>query len=95
MFYQNGFLVECIFPQLEMHFTSHHCIIPSPISANDWAQIGCFDQNNQPIKTKWVKLDAESKTVTVLLQVKPSYVILDPNLLLLDKNRDNNQLFLN
>ena len=69
--------------------------IPSPISANDWAQTGCFDQNNQPIKTKWIKLDAESKTVTVLLQVKPSYVILDPNLLLLDKNRDNNQLFLN
>ncbi|PQJ77977.1 M1 family aminopeptidase [Polaribacter porphyrae] len=59
-------------------------------SLNDFIQIGFYDIDEKVITQKTIKVTKKENSISFLLDKKPAKVILDPNLLLIEKNIDNN-----
>ena len=57
---------------------------------NDWLQIGCYNDADELVSTEWIHLDSATMNVSIELNEKVKKIALDPNLLLLEKNREDN-----
>ncbi len=62
---------------------------------NDWLELGIYTKdehgNDHLTLTKKIRVNAAQTTLKLLIPQKPSKIILDPNLLLIDKNLTDNE----
>lgn len=69
--------------------------IEQPVSFNEWIELGIYsksDANSEElILLKKVNVNEEQTTVKFSVSQKPSKIILDPNLFLMDKDLTNNE----
>lgn len=63
---------------------------PKSLEVDDWMEIGFYDEQDQLLETRWVKVSSENSLLTFKLREKVARVQLDPHLLLLEKNREDN-----
>lgn len=64
---------------------------------NEWVQIGFYAENPKddlgvnPISLETVRIDEVKRTLTLNVSEKPSYVVLDPNRALIERNVNDNR----
>lgn len=59
---------------------------------NDLIEIGIYDEDDNLIELKQLRVTQSKNTIKFNSKIKPSKVLLDPNLLLTDKNLNDNYL---
>jgi len=67
----------------------------SPIGMSDWIQVGAFDAQDRPLGLQMMHFEqdpdaSESMTVTFTVDEEPVRAGIDPNVLLIDRNPDDN-----
>jgi len=63
-----------------------------PLRLNDYVEIGIYNKNEKLIQLIKYKVIGEKNKFDIRLDEKPYKVILDPNLILIDKNIENNKI---
>nr|WP_321235578.1 M1 family aminopeptidase [uncultured Psychroserpens sp.] len=58
---------------------------------NDYLEIGFYNANDELISIQQIFIDESNEIVSFNLKEVPSKIVLDPNLLLIEKNRDTNE----
>jgi len=69
--------------------------VESPIDMSDWIQVGAFDAQDRPLGLQLMHFEqgaaaSEPMTVTFTVDDKPARAGVDPNVLLIDRNPDDN-----
>ncbi len=67
---------------------------PQALEVDDWMEIGFYDEQDQLLETSWVKVASGNSFLTFTLKEKVARVQLDPHLLLLEKDREDNEWLL-
>lgn len=65
------------------------------LEPSDYLQIGVYDENEKQLQLQWYKISKVENNFTITLNKKPSKIVVDPNLLLIDKNIEDNTIELN
>ncbi|MEM8899163.1 MAG: M1 family aminopeptidase, partial [Bacteroidota bacterium] len=63
---------------------------PKTLELDDWIEVGFYDEQNQLLETRWVRLASNSTNASLSVTQKPANIQLDPHLLILEKDRDDN-----
>ncbi|MEM7514672.1 MAG: hypothetical protein AAF388_27330, partial [Bacteroidota bacterium] len=63
---------------------------PQALKLNDWMEIGFYGEQDQLLDTRWVKISSENSLLPFQLREEVARVQLDPHLMLLEKERDDN-----
>ena len=68
--------------------------IDSPLPPDDLIQIGIYKDSSDeiPFEYKWLRFIQNENHIKFVLSYKPEKIILDPNFLIIDKNRKDNIL---
>ncbi|MGB4851676.1 MAG: hypothetical protein WBQ38_05105, partial [Ignavibacteria bacterium] len=68
--------------------------INSPLPPDDLIQIGFYKDSSDeiPFEYKWLRVIQKENHIKFVLSYKPEKIILDPNFLIIDKNRKDNIL---
>lgn len=64
------------------------------VAINDFVQLGFYDHQGELIALKTVKVDEQKWSGEFMLGEEPARVVVDPNLLLIEKDIDNNTYIL-
>jgi len=64
----------------------------TPLSLDDYIEIGLMNNQNQIYQVEKIRVTNLHNKISILSPKKPSKVILDPNLLLIDKRHEDNVL---
>jgi hypothetical protein len=65
-----------------------------PELLNDFIEVGCYNQQGELEVTKTVRVNKTRNRVVLALGFMPMKIVLDPNLLLIDRDlRDNEKEF--
>jgi len=65
--------------------------IEEPLPLNDFIEIGLYDSNNNILELKQVRIQKEKNSIVFNTKEKPSKIIIDPNLLTIDKDLGDNE----
>ena len=68
--------------------------VSSPLRLNDWLEVGVYDQDGTLLHTERVHIDQKEGTYQFTLEASPSSLMLDPNVLVLEKDRKDNRFVL-
>ncbi len=79
---------------VKLDFDFKKIVADKSIIPNDFVEIGFYDEDGKLRETKTIKLKVEKNKKEFSLDFKPSKIIIDPDYLLLDPDRENNTLIL-
>ncbi|PIV50608.1 MAG: hypothetical protein COS19_03785, partial [Flavobacteriaceae bacterium CG02_land_8_20_14_3_00_34_13] len=65
--------------------------IEEPLPLNDFIEIGLYDSNNNILELKQVRIQKAKNSIVFNTKEKPSKIIIDPNLLTIDKDLGDNE----
>ncbi|MEO0507408.1 MAG: M1 family aminopeptidase [Bacteroidota bacterium] len=63
---------------------------PKALPLDDWIEVGLYNEKGQEIHVEKVKVSKNQQLIIVTTTQKPVQVMIDPNLLLLEKNIEDN-----
>ena len=65
------------------------------VAINDYVELGVYSKDEKLVCLKKVKINSPHVTLKIAVPQKPAKIVLDPHLLLIDKNLADNETMLN